>query len=239
MKKLLVLSLILILTFGATASAKEKSTFRIYLDDKTSENFMKAFEDYEGQRADTMNYQATIVLAYLNLLELEKNLDILGDNIDDLKSKHKFQYGNILLELGRYDEAIEIYEMCNKDTPKWSCPWRHRGEAYWKKGDYGMAVMALEKSIETRETHYDAYVMLAEVLRDMGKYEKALETLELGLTYYGKDIEDPEEEVNTLDMYFLRLDLLQKNGEMEKYKEQLAKIKEMAPEDERLKDLAF
>ena len=104
-----------------------------------------------------------------------------------------------------------------------------------KKGELADAVTALDKAIETRETHYDAYVMLAEVYRDLEEYETALATLEKGLTYYGKDIEDPEEEVSTIDVYFLHLDLFDKCGKTEEYKELYEKIKKIAPDDERLK----
>ncbi len=235
MRKSIVALIAVVLVVSGAARAQEKSMFRIYLDDRTPDNFIKAFESYESQRKDTMSYDATVTLAYLNLMELEKNLDLLGANVENLGNRSKFQYANILLELERYDEAIDLYCQLNVKAPKWSCPWRHKGEAYWKKKDYADAVEALEKAIETRETHYDAYVMLARVLRDMGDNARALDVLEKGLTYYGKDIEDPEEEVNSLDMNFLYLDLLEKNGMTEKHRKLLEKIRRIAPDDERLK----
>jgi tetratricopeptide (TPR) repeat protein len=237
MKRLLILAVMIavLLPGAAGAEEKEKSPFRVYLDDRTTENFLEAFEHYEGLRADTVNYGAAVVLAYMSLIELEKNLDMLEENTAELKNRNLFSYGNILLELDRYDEAIAIYEVLNEKSPKWSCPWRHKGEAYWKKGDLADAVMALEKAIETRETHYDAYVMLAEVYNDLDECEKALETLEKGLTYYGKDIEDPEEEVSNIDVAFLHLELLEKCGSREEYDKLLEKVKKIAPDDERLK----
>jgi tetratricopeptide (TPR) repeat protein len=235
MKKILLLMLVALILVPSEGISKEKSPFRVYLDERTTENFLKAFEHYEDERADTVNYGSAIVLAYMSLIELEKNLEILEENKNELKNRNLFSYGNILLELDRFEESIAIYEVLNEKSPKWSCPWRHKGEAYWKKGDLEEAVKALEKAIETRETHYDAYVMLAEVLRDQGKYEEALETLEKGLTYYGKDIEDPEEEVSSLEVAFLHLDLLEKCGRTAGYEELLEKVKKIAPDDERLK----
>lgn len=228
--------MLLIAVFAAgSAQAKEKSLFSKYLSDRTTERFVAAFNHYELQRADTVNHQATIILVYLYMMEMNRNLDMLKADCDNLSSKQKFQYANIMLELEKYDDAIEIYKKLNTDKPKWSCPWRHRGEAHWKNGELDEAVASLEKSIETRETHYDAYIMLADVLADMEKYEKALNTLEKGLTYYGKDIEDPEEEVNTVDMNFLYLDLLERNGKIEKAAEIREKLEGLVPDDERLK----
>jgi len=238
MKKILILVLAAAVLVPGSALSKEKSLFRVYLDDRTAENYIKAVEHYEASRADTADYGAAIVLAYINLIELEKNLGILDESMDELKSKQKFSYGNILLELDRYDEAIAIYEVLNEKTPKWSCPWRHKGEALWKKGDLEAAETALKKSIETRETHYDAYVMLSEVQRDKKEYETALATLEKGLTYYGKDIEDPEKEVSNLEVTLLHYDLLKKLGRDEEAAKIYEKVKEIAPEDERVKEIS-
>ena len=235
MKKLLILAIVAAIILPGAASAKDPSLFSIYLKDRTPENFMKAFEHYESLRADTANYSAAVVLAYLNLIELEKNLGILEENFEELSNKNMFSYANILLEMEEYDESIVIYEVLNEKSPKWSCPWRHKGEALWKKGDLADAVIALNKAIETRETHYDAYVMLSEVYNDMDECEKALGTLELGLTYYGKDIEDPEKEVSNKDVAFLHLELLEKCGSKDDYNELLEKLKGLYPDDERLK----
>lgn len=234
MRSRLVLGLVIAALAAGGAEAQEKSPFRVYLDDRTAENFVAAYESYEQMRSDTVNNGATIVLAYLALYEMQKNLGLLEENAADLSTRHKFQYANILLALERYDESIELYTQINEASPKWSCGWRHRGEAYWKRGDLEQAVECLEKAIETRETHYDAYVYLAKVLRDMERYPEALETLEKGLTYYGKDIEDPEEEVASVDVAFLHLDLLEKCGLTEKHRELYEKVKKKYPDDERL-----
>jgi tetratricopeptide (TPR) repeat protein len=235
MKKFFILVIALAVILPGVASAKDPSLFSVYLKDRSTENFVKAWEHYESLRADTANYSAAVVLAYLSLIELEKNLEILEENKAELKNKTLFSYGNILLEMEEYGEAIAIYEVLNEKSPKWSCPWRHKGEALWKKGELADAVIALNKAIETRETHYDAYVMLSEVYNDLDECEKALETLEKGLTYYGKDIEDPEKEISNIDVAFLHLELLEKCGDKADYDALLIKIKEIAPDDERLK----
>ncbi len=234
MKKLVIFAVAIAILLPGAALAKEKSLFSIYLEDRTTENFLRAFDHYESLMADTASCKAAVVLAYMSLIELEKNLDILEENVAELNNRNRFSYGNILLELDRYDEAIAIYEALNEKSPKWSCPWRHKGEAYWKQGELADAVIALKKAIEMRETHYDAYVMLAEVYRDLEEYETALATLEKGLTYYGKDIEDPEEEVSSIDVYFLHLDLFDKCGKTDEYDELLEKVIKVVPDDERL-----
>lgn len=238
MKKLFVVLLVLCLLVPALLVAQEEkkeTPFQIYSKDQSQENFINAYNAYNAQMKDTANYGAAAMLAWLNYYELEKNLEMLKENSANLTNMNKFQFANILLELGRYDEAIPLYEQLNEKNPKWSCPWRHKGTALWKKGENEAAVTALQKAIETRKEHYDAYIVLAQVYKDMKQYKKALKTLEEGLTYYGKDIEDPEKELSNLDTQFLYLELLKKAGEKAKYREQLDKMQKLAPNDERLK----
>ena len=111
MKKFFIFAIVLAVILPGVASAKDPSLFSVYLKDRSTENFLKAWEHYEGLRADTANYSAAVVLGYLSLIELEKNLGILEENKGELKNKTMFSYGNILLEMGEYDESIAIYEI--------------------------------------------------------------------------------------------------------------------------------
>jgi len=232
MKRILISLFIMALAAGSLNAQEAKSPFSVYIGEKTPENFLKAFNEYESQRADTMSYGATVFLAYIQMMEMERNLEILEAGLDKLTPKNQFSYANMLLGLERYDKAIAIYNMLNESSPKWSCPWRHKGEALWKTKQYDAAVKSLQMAIQTRETHYDAYVMLSEVQREMGQNAEALATLEKGLTHYGKDIEDPNEEVADHHVQKLYLDLLQKNGKTEKYNELKAKLEKTHPGEE-------
>lgn len=237
MKKLLALALVLCLAAPAFVAAQEKppSPFQIYSKDQTPENFINAYNAYNAQMKDTVDYSAVAMLAWLSYYELDRNIEVLKENTANLTNMNKFQYANILLELARYDEAIPLYEQLNEKSPKWSCPWRHKGTALWKKGQLDEAVKSLEMAIETRKTHYDAYIVLGQVYNDKKEYKKALETVETGLSYYGKDSEDPDKEMNTLEVQFFYLDLLKKAGETAKYKAQYEKLQKLVPDDARLK----
>jgi tetratricopeptide (TPR) repeat protein len=241
MKKLFALALVLCLMAPALAAQeqekKEPTPFQVYSKDQTPENFIGAYNAYTAQMKDTANYAATAMLAYLNYYELEKNLDLLKANMGSLKNMQKFQYGNLLLELDRNEDAIAVYNVLNEASPKWSCPWRHKGQAYFKLKNYPEAEKALLMAIETRKEHYDAYIWLAEVYRASGDYEKGLKAIKDGMEQYGKDIEDPEKEYSSAEVAFLHLDLLKKAGKSgtDDYKHVLESAKKLAPEDERLK----
>jgi len=128
-----------------------------------------------------------------------------------------------------------VYEGLNEEFPDWSCPWRHKGEAYFKTSELELAETALQKAIETRVEHFDAYVMLAEVQDAMGKNAEALKTLETGFSYKGKDVEDPEKELTDLDVQFLYMRLLKVNNMQNEYELQKKKLEKAAPNDERWK----
>ncbi len=219
---------------SGNAFSGEKDPYSKYIENRSPETFIEAYNSYESDRADTVDHMATLMLAYLHMEEMNRNIDMLGAGIEDLGIMQKFNYANILLEIGRFDEAIAVYRKLNADEPKWSCPWRHRGEAHWKNGEYEDAVACLEKAIETRETHFDAYTQLAEVLTDMKEYSRALEVLEKGLSFHGKDIEDPDREVDMIDIRFLHLMLLRENGRTRDAGILAEKLEKLVPGDERL-----
>ncbi|MCD4795543.1 MAG: hypothetical protein K8R49_00010 [Candidatus Cloacimonetes bacterium] len=235
MKRLSILSMILLITINLLCEQthSEYDQFMTYKEDPTSENFIKAVEHYNSQLSGDIKYTARLMLCYLHNMEFQKNMEVLKMDIDSLNAKTMFSYANILLENEKYEESIDVYNKLNENYPNWSCPWRHKGEAYFKWGKLEDAELSLIKAIETRIEHYDAYVMLADVQNNMGKSEQALETLETGLSYKGKDIEDPDEEVSDLDVQFLYLNLLKKNNKTEKIKVLEKKLKEIAPEDDR------
>ena len=212
--------------------AEETNPFAIYQANPSFETFnevhttyMKSIED--GEDADG----ARLMLSWLHLSEIYRITEPLDANVDSLPAGLGFQYANLLLSLGQIDEAIAIYEVVTELSPDWSCPWRHKGEAYFKAKDYDNAEKAILMAIKTRVEHYDAYIWLARVQKAKGEYEKALASIETGFTYYGKDIEDPEEEAPMQEVVQLKLELLkltQKDGE---FKDLLKKSKKNFPEN--------
>lgn len=210
MRKLavLIVSLLLVQLYAASHDNSEYGLYREYLNEPGSENFTKAHE-YYGNWGDN---EGKILQSYLHWQELNRLLSELSSEQDSLSMSGKFQFANLLLEIGRYEESIEVYEVLNEASPKWACPWRHKGEALWKMDNLEEAETALKKSIEVRENHYDAYVMLAEVQKDGGKYDEALETLEKGLQYRAENPEYSEDEEFEKNVQELLQELRQKQA---------------------------
>jgi len=201
MKKLLIVLFIVLVTM-CFAKHDDYAEFNEYQENPTYENFLKAADGYQEQIDST--YSANIMLAYLYKMQLDQEILVLKENLDSLTTRTKFSYANLLLELGKLDESIVIYDKLNEDVPKWSCPWRHKGEVLMKQNKLAEAETATLMAIETREDHFDAYVQLAHIQKDMKKYEEALKSLNKGLSYYSSD---PEEEVTDEEVMELKLEL--------------------------------
>ena len=201
MKKLLILLFIVLVTI-CFAVQHDYTEFNEYQENPNYENFLKAAGGYQEQVDST--YTSNIMLAYLYSMQMNKEIKVLEENYDSLTTRTKFSYANLLLELGKLDESIAIYDKINEDVPKWSCPWRHKGEALMKMEKLEDAEKATLKAIETREDHFDAYIQLAHIQKDMKKYKEALKSLDKGLSYYSSD---PEEEITDEEIIKLKTEL--------------------------------
>jgi len=237
MLKKLTLVLVVIMLVGLLLAKeheakKEDSPFMKYYKNQTDANFIEAYNYYIPLLNNKeKGEEAKINLMYIYTIAAEGMIDDLKKDFDNLSPRSKFSLANMLMEKGELEEAVTYYEKINKDVPKWSCPWRHKGEALFKQKKLKKAEIALKQAIETRKEHYDAYIMLADVQKELKKYDEALKTFETGISYKGKDIEDPEKEVSSVDEMFLHMELLKLNGK--DYSEIEKKLKELAPDDDR------
>ncbi|MCK5051917.1 MAG: hypothetical protein KAS53_09355 [Candidatus Cloacimonetes bacterium] len=201
MKKIVILVIAVVsIAFLTAEEHSENELFKTYQQDQNFENFQKAIEHYNSNSEDAEESKSVLMLSYLYTIELHRNLNILEENLDSLDTRTKFSYANLLLELGELEESIAVYEKLNADFPTWSCPWRHKGEALMKQQDFKGAEVATIKAIEVREDHFDAYIQLAKIQKELGDYEAAFLTLENGMKYEEKDHEDEvtDEEVESL-----------------------------------------
>ena len=211
MKKLLILAMALLATITIVAQNTARDIFMEFWNEPTHENFQKAHTYLLNEvQEDNIAYY---YLYHMHERQAQEHLNTIIENIEEFPQGVKFQVANTLLGKGKYDEAIQIYEKLNIASPEWSCPWRHKGEAFLKQNDYQNAENALVKAIETRDTHYDAYLMLAETYHLQHKNELALQTIEKAFEVLGTDTEDPEEVYSDEQTKFMFWEILKANND--------------------------
>lgn len=219
MKKILMM-LIAIVALNLSA---EEISLHTYFSNQTEENFLKVYNHlYNKIKTNPKDYDSIISLATLTQMAANNYSNKIKTKIDSLGLREKFLFANFLLQQEKYQEAINIYNKLNKAAPKWSCPWRHKGEAYFDMGKYNEAEQSLFKAIEVKKNHFDAYILLAQIQEKMKKYQEALLTLETGLKYQEQNTE--KEEITDKDVLVLYARILKENNKTEKYNEIMKKI---------------
>ena len=176
MKKLMLMCLIL--SMLAFVFAEEAANpISMYMEKPTTESFAKAVSYIAEQdnKGEGMGMQLT--LAYIANAEVNRIMELAKTS--KLSPGESFSLANLYLSMEKYPEAIAIYNQINTDTPAWSCPWRHKGEALYEMKDYKGAVKSLEQAIETNKEHYDAYIWMAKTLYELKKYKEAKNYLEI------------------------------------------------------------
>jgi len=210
MRQLLAVAVILLFCAALNAQA---NPVKNYLSNPTPQSFSTAFNhlaDKVAQDSTLLNYK--VLMAQIAVMESGRLAQEVYPYKEKLTPGQKFQFANLLLAQNNFEEAIGIYDEINRDTPDWSCPWRHKGEAYYKMKDYKGAETALAKSIETNKEHYDAYIWMAKAQYEQKKYKQALKNLETALTLNPEAEESDDESISEESINALYRELLKKTG---------------------------
>lgn len=79
-----------------------------------------------------------------------------------------------LFELGKYEEALAIYEQAIESNPSDYCAWCNRGSVVGKLGSLEEANACYERAIEIEPSYYHAWYFRGITLRDLERYEEAI-----------------------------------------------------------------
>lgn len=205
--------LLVLLLAGTALTAQTVDPCAEYLRKPTPEGYRAARAYLDSILSkNSSDPKALLYSAYVDQANLAAQIDRLYGLRDTLEGKHLFGLANLMLEMGDFRRAVEIYRTLNTMLPKWSCPWRHKGQALYRMGDLAAAEQSLLMAVETRPTHYDAWVWLARVQNDMGKRKEALASIKKAFENKDRDVEDPEQEVAAGEDVKLLDEILVLNG---------------------------
>ncbi|MDD4310760.1 MAG: hypothetical protein PHO32_10290 [Candidatus Cloacimonetes bacterium] len=210
MKYLIIIALLSCLSAFAFAETAA-NPMQEYLQDPSSRSFQQAVNALsESAEMGSEINKTKLNLAYIANYEADRLISELVSIADSLAAGERFTLANILLSREDYATSIVIYESLNKEFPKWSCAWRHKGEALYKSRDYASAAVSLEQAIATNEEHYDAYVWMAMTLNKLERYPEALKNLEQSMLLSDSEEDGGDEEFSEQSLKELYLELQQK-----------------------------
>ncbi len=174
----LYFSLVMLMCLASFAFAADNPLYE-YFNNPGEDSYRLAVTSLCEAIAKGENSNANkINLAFISQMEASRLGESMQAVADSLAPGERFALANMLLAQEKYASAVELYNKINAETPNWSCPWRHKGEALYKLKNYKAAEKALQEAIATNEQHYDAYLWLAFTQYELKQYKKAWASLE-------------------------------------------------------------
>jgi tetratricopeptide (TPR) repeat protein len=96
----------------------------------------------------------------------------------------------LLVQMGRFDEAFELYRQASELDPLSSAIHSDVGLAWYFARDYDRAIAELQKTIEADATFSRTYHYLAKVYAQVGKYAEAVDAQQKGWLLAGDNPDD-------------------------------------------------
>ncbi|MFX1345885.1 MAG: tetratricopeptide repeat protein [Promethearchaeota archaeon] len=150
----------------------------IYLQQKGDNN--RAMDAYKKAiEEDPHDKDANILLGYLHILNEEYDTALkIYDHVLSFYPSSTVSLTNlchIYRKKGELDRAIEVGERALDYNPIKET-WANLGIAYYKRGDYKIAVKHLKKAVKKDKSFKKALYYLAQTYFDMKQFDKALDT---------------------------------------------------------------
>lgn len=87
-----------------------------------------------------------------------------------------YNMGEIFLDLGRYNESINAYNMAIELNQSFEAAWIHKGNAYLKLSQYNKTVECYKRAMELKRS--DAKVWYDKGVPHQNKYDKAIQAFD-------------------------------------------------------------
>lgn len=163
-----------------------------------AETLMSIYEHYTGRKminadaAPSQEYElVNKALALHHLGCIEEGLNLLSKVMHESNSpNHWLVRGNMLLDLGRYQEALEAYEMFlsfDQEDSEAIAGWINRGNCLDYLGRSEEALKSYDKALAIDNKSYETWLNKAATLKRIGRVDEAQKYIDAYLKIDPKD----------------------------------------------------
>jgi len=114
-------------------------------------------------------------VAWCNLLDIDVKNRLEKESEEILKTQDYFNKGGALGDLGRHDEALEMFDKAIEINPQFDKAYYNKGLALGNLGRCEEAIEMFDKTIEINPQDAKAYYNKGVILGKLGRHEEAIE----------------------------------------------------------------
>jgi len=172
---------------------QQKMEEAIILKDKGKiEECIASLKSIIGEKKHLVQAYIYLYRIYKAQGRLEEALKLLGEGIQDNPDDYNIvsDYGVLLIDLGRYDQGIEVLKQGLALVDFDPMTWNYLGIAHWRKGEEDKALEYYEKSLALDDTFAMTYYSLGVFhfsvfsrTKKRDDYEKSLENFETAIRH--------------------------------------------------------
>ena len=153
--------------------------FFLFFSSANTENF------YQKNKLDILFNQLKKVNNSKTADLLEKQIwSIWNEHPYNLKLTQKLELGIELMQYGRYEYALKVFNNILDTDPKWSEAWNKRATVFFLMNQYAESLNDIEKVLSIESRHFGALSGQARIFIKLQEYEKAIVSLKKALRFY-------------------------------------------------------
>lgn len=152
--------------------------------EKAEEMFLNAINSNADNIQQRSHYYLGRIYMKENKLKMAEDHFVASKNLLEEDYSTSVELGKCLSKQGRHDEAIKLFDECEKYKPKWEkdkpkCNYhiKEKGKTYIEKGNPEEALKQFELAISENKEDYSAYISKIRVLVDLKGYDEAREEI--------------------------------------------------------------
>ena len=153
--------------------------FFLFFSSANTENF------YQKNKLDVLFNQLEKVNNSKTAELLEKQIwTIWNEHPNNLKLTQKLEFGIELMQYGRYEYALKVFDNILDTDPKWSEAWNKRATVFFLMNEYTKSLNDIQKVLSIESRHFGALSGQARIFIKLQEYEKAIVSLKKALKFY-------------------------------------------------------